>query len=576
MNVGARSSRVHMRLSGWRSRALLLCLLGAFVGLGGRAIWLQWFNAEFLLSKGDARYSRVVELPATRGAIRDRNGQILALNTPSDSIWASRKELASLNSDQVQNLASALQMDSHDLDHRLKSGRGDFVYLKRQLAPETAQQVMSLKISGIYDQRGYQRTYPKGEELAHLVGFTDAEEHGQEGMELVFQNQLGGGDGAKRVLQNRNHSIIDDVGVIRETRPGQDLVLSVDTRIQHLVYRELRNAVESSHAKAGAVVVIDTQTGEILALSNFPDYDPNNRHGLSGNQLRNRAITDMYEPGSTMKPFVIATALENGKVTPDTIIDTFGGKFTVSGKVIHDTHAAGALTVSEVIQHSSNVGAARIGLGLPAETLWNTFTDVGFGQAPKLGFPGESPGKVRPWKNWRPIEQANMCFGNGMSVSLMQLARAYTVFANQGEMLPLSLTRVNGPAQGRRVFSRKTAEDVVSMLEMVVKPGGTATAAQVPGYRVAGKTGTAHKVDHGKYVNKYVASFVGFAPASRPRIEIAVMIDEPAGQYYGGEVAAPVFSQIMGNVLPLLNVPADDPSAVIPAVKMASSAGDGT
>jgi cell division protein FtsI (penicillin-binding protein 3) len=576
MNMGARNSRLHMRLEGWRSRLLLLGLLGAFLGLGGRAIWLQWFNAEFLLSKGDARYSRVVELPATRGAIRDRNGQVLALNTPSDSIWASRKEL-NMDNGQVKNLAAALQMDPQDLDRRLKSGHGDFVYLKRQLAPEAAQQVMALNISGVHDQRGYQRTYPKGEELAHLVGFTDAEEHGQEGMELVFQKQLGGGDGAKKVLQNRNRNVIEELGVIRETRPGQDLVLSVDTRIQHLVYRELRNAVESSHAKAGAVVVIDTQTGEILALSNFPDYDPNNRHGLSGNQLRNRAITDMYEPGSTMKPFIVATALENGKVTPDTMIDTFGGKYTVSGKVIHDTHPGGTLSVAQVIQHSSNVGAARIGLGLPSETLWNTFTDVGFGQAPKLGFPGESPGKVRPWKTWRPIEQANMCFGNGMSVSLMQLARAYTVFANQGELLPLSLTRVNGPAQGRRVFSKKTSEEVVSMLEMVVKPGGTATAAQVPGYRVAGKTGTAHKVDHGHYVNKYVASFVGFAPASRPRIEIAVMIDEPAGQYYGGEVAAPVFSQIMGNVLPLLNVPADDPSTAQRApLKLVAGPGDGT
>jgi cell division protein FtsI (penicillin-binding protein 3) len=561
MNVGAKSTRLHLKLEGWRSRLMLLLLISAFIGLAGRALYLQSFNSSFLQQKGDERYGRVIEMPASRGIIRDRNGQPLAISTPSESIWASREDVE-MQPEQTRVLASLLRMDPAELNQRLNGGRGNFVYLKRQVAPETAQDIMGLKIPGLYDQAGYHRAYPKGEETAHLVGFTDADDHGQEGVELAFQSLLGGAAGAKRVIKDRAGHIIEDVESIRVARPGQDITLSVDGRIQHLAYRELRNAIALNHAKAGAVVVLDTQTGEILALANYPDFDPNNREHLTGTQLRNRAITDTFEPGSTLKPFTIATALEAGKVTPNTVIPTTGGQMTIGPAVIKDTHVSNGLTVSQVIQHSSNVGAARIALSLPPESMWNTFTDVGFGQLPKLGFPGEAGGRVRPFKTWRPIEQATMAYGNGISVSLIQLARAYTIFANGGALRTLSLTKVTGPVQSRMVISAQTAHQVSDMLELVVKSEGTAPAAQVRGYRVAGKTGTAHKVVAGRYANLYVSSFVGFAPASNPRVLIAVMIDEPAGgSYYGGLVAAPVFSLLMGNVLQMLSIPPDDPNS---------------
>ena len=561
MNVGVHSARLNLRLEGWRSRLLLLCLVGCFAGLAARAAWLQGFHAGFLQQKGEERYSRVIEMAGSRGIVRDRNGQPLAISTPSESLWASREDVE-MTAAQSRQLANLLHVDPRELMQRLNDGKGNFVYLKRQVTPEIAQQVMDLKIPGLYQQHGFHRAYPKGEETAHLVGFTDADDRGQEGVELAYQAQLGGLSGARRVIKDRAGRIIEDVESIRVPRAGKDVTLSVDARIQHLAYRELHNAVVVNKAKAGAVVVLDTKTGEVLALANYPDYDPNNRAHLSGAQLRNRAITDTFEPGSTMKPFTIATALEAGKVTPNTVIPTSGGQMTIGPSTIRDTHPASALTVSQVIQHSSNVGAARIALSLPSETLWNMFTDVGFGQTPKLGFPGEAGGRVRPYRTWKPIEQATMSYGNGISVSLIQLARAYTIFADDGMLKPLSLIRVNAPPAGRQVISAKTAHEVSDMLELVVKPDGTAPAAQVRGYRVAGKTGTAHKVMGGRYVNRYVASFVGFAPASAPRILVAVMIDEPSGNsYYGGLVAAPAFSSLMGNVLQLLAIPPDDPGS---------------
>ena len=563
MNVGVNSTRLNLRLDGWRSRLLLITLVTCFAGLVGRAAWLQGFHAGFLQQKGEERYSRVLEMPASRGIIRDRNGQPLAISTPSESIWASREDVQ-LSPGQNRSLAALLHMDPRELSQRLEGGRGNFVYLKRQVAPEVAQQIMDLRISGLFQQHGFHRAYPKGEETAHLVGFTDADDHGQEGVELAYQTDLGGSAGARRVIKDRAGHIIEDVESIRVPRPGKDIALSVDGRIQHLAYRELRNAVAVHHAKAGAVVILDTQTGEVLALANYPDYDPNNRGHLSGAQLRNRAITDTFEPGSTLKPFTIAAALEAGKVTPNTVIPTGGGQLTIGPSTIRDTHPSTSLTVAQVIQHSSNVGAARIALSLPSETLWNMFTDAGFGQTPKLGFPGEAGGRVRPFKSWKPIEQATMSYGNGISVSLIQLARAYTMFANGGQLRPLSLTRVTTPPAGRQIISVQTARQVSDMLELVVQPEGTAPAAQVKGYRVAGKTGTAHKVVGGRYANRYVASFVGFAPASAPRVLIAIMIDEPAGgSYYGGLVAAPVFSTLMGNVLQMLAVPPDDPNSSV-------------
>ncbi len=503
----------------------------------------------------------MIDIPANRGIIRDRNGVPLAISVPSESILASRENV-DIDEHQERKLAGLLGIDVDELKQKLDEGKHNIVYLKRQVSPSVADQIMRLDITGLFPQRGYHRAYPKGEEVAHVIGFTNADDIGQEGIEYAYQHSLGGRDGAKRVIKDRAGHIIEDEQNIRASRPGQDVTLSIDYRIQHLAYRELSKAVEQHHAQAGSVIVVDSLTGEILALANCPNYDPNDRHHLSGAQLRNRALTDSYEPGSTLKPFTIATALELGKVTPNTIIPTTGGVMTIGPARIHDTHHSDELTVSQVIQRSSNVGAARIALSMNPKDMWNTFTDAGFGLPPKLGFPGETGGKVRPYRTWRPIEQATMAYGNGISVSLAQLAQAYTVFANHGMLKPLSIVKVNGPVSGRQVFSAKTADEVKTMLEMVVQPGGTAIEAQVKGYRVAGKTGTAHKVSGRHYGNHYVASFVGFAPASNPRYVIAVMIDDPQGAvYYGGEVAAPVFSVLMGSVLQMNGIPPDDPGS---------------
>ncbi len=572
MKVGVKSDVLTLRLEGWRSRLVLAVLMLGFVMLMGRSAWLQGFHSGFLQQKGEERYSRVIEISASRGIIRDRNGEPLAISTPSESIWASREDV-DMSEAQKRALAQMLHMTAREVTERLDSGHGNFVYLKRQVSPEVARQIMALRIEGLFEQHGFHRAYPRGDEMAHLVGFTDSEDRGQEGVELGYQSALAGIPGARRVIKDRAGRVIEDMEDIRPARPGRDLMLSVDARMQHLACRELKQAVVDSQAKAGAVVVLDARTGEILALANYPDYDPNNREHLTGPQLRNRAFTDSFEPGSIIKPFTVSAALETGKITPETVIPTDGGRLEIDGHVIHDTHPTDALTVGQVIQHSSNVGAARIGLSLPPETLWNMFTDVGFGQSPKLGFPGETGGRVRPYRTWKPIEQADMSFGNGVSVSLVQMAQAYTIFTNGGELRPLSLVKLNGLPQGRRIISARTASEVTRMMELVVSPEGTAPAAQVKGYRVAGKTGTAHKVEGGHYVNHYVASFVGFAPASAPQILIAVMIDDPRGEhYYGGELAAPVFSSLMGAILEMRGVPPDDPGAGLMAAPSPRSA----
>ncbi len=555
------SGKVFVRFEQWRSLLVQSLLLGALTALIGRAFWLQAIHSTFLQQKGEERYSRILPEPASRGIIRDRNGQPLAISIPSESVWANREDLE-MTVSQRDQLAALLKEDPRVMARRLRGDTG-IVYLKRQLTPEIAQQIMNLKISGIFVQHGFHRAYPKSSEMAHLVGFTNADDHGQEGVELAYESLLQGVYGARRVIRDRAGHVIEDVENIRAPRQGQDMALSVDARIQHLAARELHAAIATSHAKAGAVVVLDSQTGEILALVNSPDYDPNQRVNLSGDELRNRAITDTYEPGSTMKPFTIAAALEAGRIRPDTVIPTPGGVLAIGNHLIHDDHVAASYTVSEVIEHSSNVGAARIALDLPARTMWDMFTDVGFGQKPKSGFPGEAGGRLRPYQNWKPIEQATMAFGNGMTVSLLQIARAYTVFPNRGLLRPLMLVK-GTPPPGHQVMTDKTAREVTAMLETVVSPEGTAPQAAVPGYRVAGKTGTAHKVLRGHYVNKYVASFIGFAPVSAPRVVVAVMIDEPAGsRYYGGQVAAPVFSALTGEIMQLLEVPPDAPNTVM-------------
>lgn len=555
------NSALRLRLEGWRARLLLLLLLSSFVVLAGRALFLQGLNADFLQQKGDERYKRVIESTAYRGAVRDRNGDTLALSLPAMSVLASRDD-AEPSPAQIGSLARLLHMDRGELVRRLNGGSSNFVYIKRQIDPAIAARVRDLRIPGVITEKCFSRSYPKGEMTAHVVGFTDADDRGQEGIELAFQSVLAGMPGARQVIKNRAGKVIEETENIRDPRPGRDVVLSIDSRIQHLAWRELREAIKAHQAKAGAVMVLDPRTGEVLALVNFPDYNPNERGRLTGAQLRNRSVTDTYEPGSTLKPFTIAAALDAHRITPATVIQTGAGVMNIGPAVIHDTHPAGAITVAQVIQKSSNVGAARIALGLPPETMWNMFTDVGFGQAPKSGFPGEAGGRVRPYRSWRPIEQATMAYGHGISVSLAQLARAYTIFAGDGSLKPLSLLRVDGPVAGHPVISPQTAAEMRDMLETVVKPEGTAPLAQVRGFRVAGKTGTAHKQEHGHYTNRYVSSFVGFAPASDPRLLIAVMVDEPTvGGYYGGVVAAPVFSRLMGESLQLLGVTPDDPAS---------------
>jgi len=544
----------------WRSRAVLLLLLGAFGVLLGRAVWLQGLNYGFLQQKGESRYSRVIEIPATRGVITDRNRELLAISTPVEAVWASPSGIE-ISSAQTKRLAELLELNVGEIEKRLADTRREFVYLKRTLPPEQAAKVVELNIPGVFLQREYRRYYPGREYTAHLIGFTDVDDKGQEALELAFDAQLAGKPGSRRVIKDRLGHIVEDVESIRTPQQGRDLALSIDARIQYLAYRELKNAVAANQAKAGGIVVLDVRTGEVLAMANLPSYNPNNRGKLEPARTRNRAVTDVFEPGSTLKPFTVAVALETGMVTPDTVIQTAPGQLAIGKATIHDAHPLGALTVAQVIQKSSNVGAAKMALALPSEVLWSMFQKVGFGAPPQSGFPGEVSGRLRPYASWRPIEQATMAFGHGISLSLLQLARAYLVFASEGEIKSVTLVRRDTPVDGTRVITSETALKVREMLEMAVRPGGTAPLAQVAGYRVAGKTGTAHKLEGAGYAaNKYVASFIGFAPASEPRLIVAVMIDEPhAGRYYGGAVAAPVFSNVMAGALRQLGIKPDAP-----------------
>jgi cell division protein FtsI (penicillin-binding protein 3) len=551
---------VALRLPAWRARILLLALLAGLVVLAGRALYLQGLHDDFLQQKGDSRYSRVIELSPTRGMVVDRNNEPLAISTPVESVAASPADIQ-ITPEQTARLAHLLAMDAAEVERRLADARREFVYLKRQLPPEQAARVVELGIKGVFLQREYRRYYPAGEVMAHIIGFTDIDDRGQEALELAFDEKLAGKPGSRRVLKDRRGHIIEDIESIQRPENGATLALSLDTRLQYLTFRELRAAVTEHRARAGGIVVLDVASGEILAMVNLPSYNPNNRGRFDPKRTRNRAVTDLFEPGSTLKPFTAAAALEAGTVNPETIIQTAPGQFMIGKRTIHDAHPQGALTVTQVIQKSSNIGAAKMALALPAETLWKLFSEVGFGAPPDSGFPGEGSGKLRAHRSWRPIEQATMSYGHGISVSLLQLARAYTIFATDGELKPVTLIKRHGPAEPLRVLSPATAQAVRAMLELAVQPGGTAPRAQVPGYRVAGKTGTAHKIEgRGYAVNKYVSAFVGFAPVSAPRLVIAVMIDEPsAGQYYGGAVAAPVFSRVAAEALRLLGVAPDAP-----------------
>ena len=555
-----------VRLPVWRARLLLLLVFCGLMLLAARAFYLQGLHNDFLQQKGETRYARVVEISAHRGMVTDRNGEPLAVSTPVESVWASPAD-ADLSTEQRVKLARLLGTDATELRRRLSDSEREFVYLKRQLPPEQAAKVVQLNLPGVFLQREYRRYYPAAEVTAHVVGFTGVDDNGQEGIELAYQEWLAGKRGSRRVIKDRLGRIIEDMESIRVPQEGRDLALSIDQRIQYLAFREIKSAVAEHEAKAGSIVVLDATSGEVLALANWPTYNPNNRDTLKMARSRNRAVVDLFEPGSTLKPFTAAAAVESGLVGPGSLIDTEHGRFTIGKRTIRDVHPEGFLTVSQVIQKSSNVGSAKIALAMAPQKLWAIFSAVGFGTQTRVGFPGEATGRLRGYQSWKPIEHATMSYGHGVSVSLLQLARAYSVFATDGELKQLTLIRRDHPVEAKRVVSRHTAQAVRKMLEMVTQPGGTATRAQIAGYRVAGKTGTAHKLDGATYAaDRYVSSFVGFAPASNPRLVIAVMIDEPGGKhYYGGEVAAPVFSNVMAGALRLLGITPDaPPDNVIP------------
>ena len=548
-----------VELPKWRARVLFVLLMLGLVVLLARAVYLQGIHNDFLQHEGAVRYGRVIDISAHRGNITDRNGEPLAISTPVESVWAIPADVEA-TSQQITQLAQIAGMNTAEVKKRVLDTSRDFVYLKRQLPPDQAKKIMDVGVPGVELRREYRRYYPSGEVTSHLLGFTNVDDNGQEGVEFAWQAMLGGKNGSQRVIKDRRGHIVEDVASVRVPKPGRDLVLSLDSKMQFMAYREIKAAVEQHHAKTGSIVVLDAKSGEVLALANWPSYNPNNREKPNVAVMRNLAVTDVFEPGSTMKPFTIATALEAGVIKQNSVIDTRGGVFTVGGRKIHDTHPENTHSISQVIQKSSNVGAAKIALLMPAKTFWQGLSDSGFGEQTGSMFPGEAAGKLRDYKHWRPIEQATMAFGNGISVNLLQLARAYTVFANEGELKQITLLKQEVPTVGVTVFSAATVLAVRDMLELVVKPGGTAPLAQVVGYRVAGKTGTSHKLENGHYVDRYVASFVGMAPASNPRLIVAVMINEPAGkEYYGGQVAAPAFSNVMGAALRELNVPNDVP-----------------
>lgn len=557
------------RTPAWRSRFLVALVGAGFCVLVGRAAYVQVIGSDFFQRQGEIRYARTLDLTASRGRIVDRNGVILAASVPVPSLWAIPKDLEA-SAAQRSQLAKLLGLSVKELQAKLAASN-NFVWLRRQVDEQLAKDVAALGIKGVHQVREFKRQYPEGEAAAHVVGFTNVEDKGQEGIELAFQNQLAGQNGSRRVIKDRLGRIVEDIGDSVQPLDGREITLSIDSKVQFFAYQRIRDAVAQHKAKAGSVVVLDVQTGEVLALANYPSFNPGDRQKLTGEQLRNRALTDTFEPGSTMKPFVIGWALESGRVTPNSVIQTAPGRITITGATISDSHAHGPLTVAEVIQKSSNVGTVKLAMQMQPREMHELFSAVGFGQKPQIDFPGAVTGRLRPYKSWRPIEQATMSYGYGLSASLFQLARAYTVFAHDGEVMPVTLIKRDVPVAGAegeaqtvasggvRVLSPKTAKAVRDMLQMAAGAGGTAPLAQAMGYSVGGKTGTAHKQEGKVYsTQKYRSWFVGMAPVGKPRIIVAVMVDEPTnGQYYGGLVAAPVFSEVVQQSLRTLGVVPD-------------------
>jgi len=530
------------------------------VGLLWRSLDLQVMNNDFLQDQGDARYLRVLDLAANRGTITDRNGEPLAISTPVDSVWVNPQRLQ-INSGQWRQIAGLLKVSVSDLKDQLARRQGrEFVYLKRHINPDIAQQVMALEIPGVSLQREYKRYYPAGEVAAHVVGFTNIDDAGQEGIELAYEPWLKGRPGSKRVIRDRLGRVVEDVESIQVPESGKDLRLSIDRRLQYLAYKELKAAIRQNKARSGSVVLLDIKTGEVLADVNGPSYNPNNRQTLRRGVTRNRAVTDVFEPGSTIKPFTVAAALEAGTIRPRSTINTHPGVFKVGNKSVRDVRDYGVIDIETILKKSSNVGASKIALQVPREKMWAFFNQVGFGNQTGCGFPGEASGLLSSFQGWNDVERATMSYGYGLSVTALQLARAYAMLANDGLLRPVTfLAEPSASTVATQVASARHAHDVMAMLETVTLKGGTGQLARVPGYRIAGKTGTVQKYSVGGYSDEsYVSLFAGVAPASKPRLAIVVMINEPANdEYYGGRIAAPVFSRVMAGALRMLGVAPD-------------------
>jgi len=543
----------------WRSTLVLaLVVLGA-AGLAARAVELQLWDHGFLAKQGDDRSMRIVKIAAHRGAITDRNGEPLAMSTPVDSIWVNPQEIND-NIDQLPKLAKALQQDPQSLARRITSNLDrEFLYLVRHMPPEQAATIKSLGIPGIYSLREYRRFYPAGEVSGHVVGFTTIDDQGQEGLELGYDQTLNGEDGAKRVLQDLFGHSVENVESIRAPKPGRDLATSIDLRIQYLAYRELKSAMKEYQARAGSVIVVDCDTGEVLAMVNQPSYNPNDREQMKPDLYRNRAATDIFEPGSSIKPFIIAAALASGQYRPDSIVDTSGGTIRVGNKTFDDEHDLGVIDLTTVLAKSSNVGTAKVALSLKPEQIWKTLSALGFGQVTGSDYPGESAGMLSHYSHWRPIGIATLSHGYGISVTPLQLAHAYATIGAGGIRRPISFEKVAGPIAGERVMDPKVAKSLVQMMEQVIA-GGTGKRAAVVGYRVAGKTGTAWKSFAGGYsTDKYMATFAGLVPASHPKLAAVIVIDEPGGNLFmAADVAAPVFSNILSGALRLMDIGPDD------------------
>ncbi|MBS0359354.1 MAG: penicillin-binding protein 2 [Proteobacteria bacterium] len=523
---------------------------------------LTVIDRAFLKQQGDARTIRTMVLPAYRGMITDRNGEPLAVSTPVDSIWINPQDFDVQDQD-IPQLAKLLNLPVNSIKALAKEQKKGFIYLKRGVEPALANQIKELDISGVYLQHEFHRYYPEGEVASHLIGFTNIDDKGQEGIELAYNDWLQGSPGKKRVIQDRMGHIVEEVAKLQDPRPGQNIVLSIDRRIQYIAHRELKKAIEQHHAASGSIVVLDTVTGEVLGMVNYPTYDPNVRHQARTENYRNRAVTDVFEPGSVMKAFSIATALESGKYSPNTVVDTRPGSMMVGDNEVRDVHPVGVVDLTGVLKHSSNVGTAKVILSLPKTDLVNFLHRLGFGNLTGSDFPGESPGVLQTNVTWGPFVQATLAFGYSISATPLQLARAYTVFATGGKLLPVSLLKVNAPVQGVPVLKPKAAKQMLTMLEAVMESGGSGAAGQMEGYRAAGKTGTARVATRGGYdPHRHIASFIGLAPVTRPRLIVAIVIVDPKKSYYSAQVAAPIFSQVMNDSLRILEVPPDNVALV--------------